>query len=122
MKNLGKTYFALALLLLLAGMTQGFWMGATNALQYKDTHVAILLPGFVLMAVFGTIYRLWPRLETAALAKVQFLLSAGGAALMIAGTLQQALTGSVAIVATGSAVAILGVVLMAWLFFTASEV
>ncbi len=121
MKNLGKTYFALALLLLLAGMAQGFWMGATTALQYKDVHVAILLPGFVLMAVFGTIYRLWPRLETARLAKTQFFLSAGGAALMIAGTVQQALTGSVVVVAAGSAVAILGVALMVWLFFTATE-
>lgn len=111
----------MALLLLLIGMVQGFWMGATNSLQYKDVHVALLMPGFVLMAVFGTVYRLWPRLEGARLATVQFFLSTGGAALMIAGTLQQALTGSVLIVAIGSAVAILGVALLTWLFFTASR-
>jgi hypothetical protein len=47
MKNLGRKYFLVALPLLLIGMVQGFWMGVTNALQYRDLHIALLLPGFV---------------------------------------------------------------------------
>jgi len=72
MKDLGRTYFCVASSLLIIGMVQGFWMGATNALQYRDAHVGLLLPGFVTLSIYGAIYRLWPRLETSRLAKVQF--------------------------------------------------
>ncbi len=53
-------------------MAEGFWMGATNSLQYRDFHVAMLLPGFVTLAVYGAVSRLWPQLETARLATLQF--------------------------------------------------
>jgi hypothetical protein len=59
MKNLGWTYFCVALSLLVIGMVEGFWMGATNALQYRNAHVGLLLPGFVTLSLYGVVYRLW---------------------------------------------------------------
>ncbi len=97
-------------------MAEGFWMGATNSLQYRDFHVAMLLPGFVTLAVYGAVYRLWPQLEAARLATLQFCLAVSGSLLIVLGTLQQVLTGSVVIVALGSGNAIAGAALLLYLF------
>jgi hypothetical protein len=119
MRSIARSYVLVALLWLVGGMIEGFWMGATNSLQYRDFHVAMLLPGFVTLAVYGAIYRLWPQLETAPLATVQFWLAVSGSLLIVLGTLQQALTGSVMIVAAGSGVAIAGAALLLYLFAAA---
>ena len=97
MGTISRSYVLIALLWLVAGMAEGFWMGATNSLQYRDFHVAMLLPGFVTLAVYGAVYRLWPQLEAARLATLQFWLAVSGSLLIVLGTLQQVLTGSVVI-------------------------
>jgi cbb3-type cytochrome oxidase subunit 1 len=109
----------LSLLWLVAGMIEGFWMGASGALQYRDLHVAMLLPGFVTLAIYGVLYRLWPQLHSSPLARLQFWLAVIGSALIVAGSLQLALTGSVIIVAIGSVIAVGGAALLTYLFATA---
>lgn len=121
MTKAGRTYFLVALLLLLVGTVQGFWMGATNALQYKNLHVALLLPGFVTLSVYGALYRLWPELERARLARLQFILATLGVLVLVIGTIVQALSGSIVLDAIGAAIVIAGVALMLYLFATATE-
>ncbi len=116
MGTISRSYVLIALLWLVAGMAEGFWMGATNSLEYRDFHVAMLLPGFVTLAVYGAVYRLWPQLEAARLATLQFWLAVSGSLLIVLGTLQQVLTGSVVIVALGSGNAIAGAALLLYLF------
>ncbi len=116
MGTISRSYVLIALLWLVAGMAEGFWMGATNSLEYRDFHVAMLLPGFVTLAVYGAVYRLWPQLEAARLATLQFWLAVSGSLLIVLGTLQQVLTGSVVIVALGSGIAIAGAALLLYLF------
>jgi len=116
MGTISRSYVLIALLCLVAGMAEGFWMGATNSLQYRDFHVAMLLPRFVTLAVYGAVYRLWPQLEAARLATLQFWLAVSGSLLIVLGTLQQVLTGSVVIVALGSGIAIAGAALLLYLF------
>jgi hypothetical protein len=70
MINLARAYVLTALFWLVAGMGLGLWMGANeagitnvNSLMYRPVHVTITMLGFVLLAVYGFIYRLWPKLE-----------------------------------------------------------
>ena len=121
MKNLGRNYILIALLWLLAGMVLGLWMGATNALQYRPLHITMMMPGFVLLAIYGAIYRLWPELEGARFAPLQFWLSTVGALLMNIGTLIQVLGGSILIDGTGSVLVFCGAGLLMLLFTTGSE-
>jgi cbb3-type cytochrome oxidase subunit 1 len=121
MKNLGWTYFCVALSLLVIGMVEGFWMGATNALQYRNAHVGLLLPGFVTLSLYGVVYRLWPQIETARLAKAQFWAATLGVPLLVVGSLPQVLAGGVLVVATGASLAIIGAGLMLYLFVTQAQ-
>ena len=66
MAKIDRLYIATALLLLVIGMALGFYMGAAGDSTVRDTHVAILLPGFVTLAVYGVIYRLWPAMKESA--------------------------------------------------------
>jgi hypothetical protein len=121
MAKIDRLYIATALSLLVIGMVLGFYMGAAGDGTVRDTHVAILLPGFVTLAVYGVIYRLWPAMKQSPLARVQFWSAAIGAAFMIVGAyLFQAGMG-VIVIAIGSVLAILAAVLMTILFWTRSE-
>ena len=118
MRNLGRAYILTALFWLLAGMALGLWMGATNTLQYRPLHITMMMLGFVLLAVYGAIYRLWPQLEMARFAALQFWLSTVGAFLMNIGTLNQVLGGSIVIDGTGAALAFGGAIVLVFLFLT----
>ena len=118
MRNLGLTYMLTALFWLLAGMALGLWMGATNALQYRPLHITMMMLGFVLLAIYGAIFRLWPQLEMARFATLQFRFSTKGAFLMTIGTLNQVLGGSIVIDGIGSALAFGGAIVLVFLFLT----
>ena len=70
--NIDRVYVLIALLWLVAGELLGFYMGASGNLAVRDTHVAMVLPGFVVLTLYGALYRLWPAMKESALAKVQF--------------------------------------------------
>jgi peptidoglycan/LPS O-acetylase OafA/YrhL len=121
MAKIDRVYIATALILLVIGMVLGFYMGAAGDGTVRDTHVALLLPGFVTLALYGVIYRLWPAMKKSPLARVQFWSAAIGTALMIVGAyLFQAGMG-VIVIAIGSVLAILAAVLLTILFWTRSE-
>ena len=111
-----KILMSTALLLLVVGMIQGTWMGATNNMQYLTVHTTVMMPGFVVLATYGTIYRLWPELEGLLLARLQSLLAIVSAVLMIAGSALQLLADSVLVIAIGSFGAIVGAALLFGLF------
>lgn len=120
-KSLARSFLAIALTWLLLGMVQGTWMGATNALQYRDVHVAMLMPGFVVLSVYGFIYRLWPSMEAAPFARLQFWLAVVASATMVAGAAVMVLTGSVVLIAVGSVLSIIGAALLVFIFFRNSD-
>ena len=118
MPNIDRAYVMVALLLLVAGELLGFFMGATNDLSLRDTHVAMVLPGFVVLTLYGVIYRLWPVTKDSSLAKAQFWIAVfGSVGLVIAAYLIAIGAGIVAAVIS-SALTIVGAALMAWLFWT----
>ena len=120
MQNIDRVFVAMALVWLVIGMVFGFWMGATNSLQYVTTHVAMLLPGFTTFAIYGFIYRLWPALKQAGLARAQLGIAAIAQIGIVVGSFQFIANGSIAIIAPASLAAIVAALLMGWMFWQGS--
>ncbi len=117
MTNIDRNYIGYALAWLIAGTIFGFWMGATGSVQYVSVHVAMLLPGFVTLAIYGMIYRLWPGLKTSPLAAAQFWLAAVSLPLMVLGAWVMVANGGIVLVAAASGLAIAAAILMGLVFW-----
>jgi hypothetical protein len=121
MARIDRAYVAVALVLLLVGEVLGFYMGMMSDLKLRSLHVTLVLVGFVTLALFGVMFRLWPAMKSGALAAAQFWLGTVGVLGIVIGTYQYVTTGGIAIVAPASALMIVATVLLLWLFWTRSE-
>jgi len=97
-------------------MLLGLYMGIAADNKLLVMHVAMMLTGFVTLAIYGILYRLWPALKESPLARIQFWIAVLSAAGIIVGSYFFATSGSVPLVAGASFVFIVSAVLMAWLF------
>jgi hypothetical protein len=120
MAQIDRNLVAIGLGWLVLGMLLGFYIGATNNTQLLQVHVAMLMGGFVVVTTYGVLYRLWPAMKSGGLAKLQFWIAVISSVVITAGTAQRALNGGIALAAAGSVLAIIGAVLMGWLFITRS--
>ena len=121
MARIDRAYVAIALVLLLVGELLGFYMGMMSDLKLRSLHVTLVLVGFVTLALFGVMFRLWPAMKSGAMAAAQFWLGTIGVLGIVIGTYQYVTTGGIAIVAPASALMIVATVLLLWLFWTRSE-
>jgi peptidoglycan/LPS O-acetylase OafA/YrhL len=121
MLQIDRAYIVVALFLAIAGMLLGLYMGIAADNQLLTVHVALLLPGFVTLGIYGMLYRLWPGMQKSPMAAVQFWLAMVGITGLVAGAYFFATSGSVPLAAIGSVVTILAAVLMVWLFLTGSR-
>src|SRR5271169_4718150 len=55
-------FICLGLIFLVIGMAFGMWMGITNNEQFAAAHAHWNLVGFVTSAIYGLIYRAYPKL------------------------------------------------------------
>jgi hypothetical protein len=117
MAQIDRAYVGLAIALLIVGEALGFYMGMMNDTKWRSVHITIVLVGFVTIALFGAMYRLWPAMKAGALATAQFRLTTIGVVGVIAGSILQVQNGSVAILAISSAVLIAGTLLLGWIFW-----
>ena len=115
-----RTLISVGLGWLILGTIFGFYIGASANNKYLDVHVAMLLTGFLLLTVYGVLYRLWPALKDGAVAKAQFWIALIGSVGMVAGAIQLDATGgaNITFAVIGSSLTILAAILMAWLFWT----
>ena len=122
MAHIDRAFVGVGLIWLVLGMALGLYMGITANNQLLTVHVAILMSGFVVLTIYGFIYRLWPALKEASLAKAQFWIAMIGVLGQVIGAYQFATSGGtqIAIIASSSVLALLAGVLMAWLFLTKS--
>jgi hypothetical protein len=120
MARIDRNLVAVGLGWLVLGMLLGFYMGAAGDNQLLQVHVAMLMGGFVVITIYGVLYRLWPAMKVGALAKAQFWIAVISSIGITAGTVQRTLDGGIVIVAAASALAIVGAILMGWLFMTRS--
>ena len=114
--EIDRAYVAIALLWAIAGMLLGLYMGIAADNKLLVMHVAMMLTGFVTLAIYGMLYRLWPALKKSPLARIQFWIAVLSAAGIIVGSYFFATSGSVPLAAGASVVFIVSAVLMAWLF------
>jgi hypothetical protein len=121
MAKIDRAFVTIALGWLVLGMLLGFYMGASSDTSFLDVHVAMLLGGFVVLSIYGFIYRLWPMLKNSTIAKVHFWVAALGSVGTVVGAAQMVLGFGIITVAAGSGVAIIGAILMGWIFVTSPE-
>jgi peptidoglycan/LPS O-acetylase OafA/YrhL len=118
MIEIDRAYVAIALLWAVAGMLLGLYMGIASDTKLLTVHVAMMLSGFVTLALYGMVYRLWPALKKSPLAPAQFWITVVGVAALIVGSYFLVTTGSVPLAATASVAMIVGAALMCWLFIS----
>jgi hypothetical protein len=82
MKRVDVYFLLLATLLLLAGAALGISMGASENFQLTPVHAHLNLVGWASLAVFGLVYRAYPKLAERRLALFHFIFSATSAVLL----------------------------------------
>jgi len=121
MANIDRNHMLLAFVWLIIGTLFGFWMGASNELQFRAVHVTMLLPGFVTLALYGAVFRLWPDLKASAAAPAQFWIAQIGQVLLVIGGWHFVVTGAIWLIASASAVMIAGALIMTWMFWSGNR-
>jgi len=117
MAQIDRAYVGTAIALLIVGELLGFYMGMNNDMKWRGVHIVIVLVGFVTIALFGVLYRLWPAMKDGSLAAAQFWLTIIGVTGVLVGSIHQTQNGSVVILAISSAAMIVGTLLLGWLFW-----
>ena len=122
MAHIDRAFVGMAFLWLMLGMALGLYIGVTQSNEWLPVHITMLLPGFVVLAVYGAVYRLWPEMKNTGLAKLQFWLASLGAVGQVVGTYQFMRSGGedTMLIAVASVMAILGGLLMTWVFWSKS--
>jgi hypothetical protein len=120
MTQIDRILVTVGFMWLILGMLLGLHIGVTANNQLLVVHIAMLLPGFVVLAVYGMVYRLWPAVKNAPLARAQAWTAMLAVLGQVMGAYLFATSGGQAtmLMAGSSVLAILAGVLMAFLFWT----
>jgi peptidoglycan/LPS O-acetylase OafA/YrhL len=116
MQRLDRNFILLGLAWVIVGMIFGAWLGASNHLNYGNSHAHINLLGFVTSILFGLLHHAYPALRTSRIAVAQFAVYEVGVALLVIGKVlvdggQQTL-----FLEVGSLVTIIGAAMMLLMF------
>ena len=122
MQRYAFLYILLGLVWLIAAMSFGIWLGATEHFAYAESHAHMALVGFASSVLFGLIHHAFPALSRSAMAMWQLVVYQIGAAILIAGKIVVDGGGAPTVVKVGSVVVLLGAVLMLVLFATKGRV
>ena len=79
MKRVDQYFLTLSAACLIAGVALGIGMGIAHDFQFAPVHAHINLLGFVSLAVFGIVYRLYPELGASRLAALHLAVAAPSA-------------------------------------------
>lgn len=123
MRNIDRVFILTGALFAVFGLCLGLWMVAVNNFVYSKIHAHVNLLGWVTLAIYGIVYRLYPAMKDSPLALPHLVCSVAGVIFMNLGWwmfLQNILVGTkllVIIFRGGSALGILGVVLFLVIFW-----
>ena len=115
--------FRSAVLLILAGMVWGLQMAISGDHVAFPGHAHLNLMGFVSLFLFGLFYRAFPAVEAGGLAVPQVVVWVAASVLIGVGVglVHSGYPQAEPVAAIGSIVAILGMLLFAWMVFRASD-
>jgi len=83
--NFDRNYLVCALLFLVAGLSLGIYMAATDNHGELVAHAHILLIGFVVSFIYGIIHKLWLAGPNPVVARIQFVLHVAAALVLSVG-------------------------------------
>ena len=83
--NFDRKYLICALLFLVAGLSLGIYMAATDNHGELVAHAHILLIGFVVSFIYGIIHKLWLTGPNPLVARIQFVLHVAAALVLSVG-------------------------------------
>ncbi|MEZ5912755.1 MAG: hypothetical protein R3D84_11470 [Paracoccaceae bacterium] len=81
--NVSRSFLLVGVVYLVIGIGFGMHMGASGDHGFMPLHAHINLLGFVLMTLFGILYRIIPAMAAANLARIHFWLHQVGAAILV---------------------------------------
>lgn len=117
--NISRNFMLIGVLFLIVGIAFGMHMSASGNHTMTAVHVHINLLGFVLMTLFGLVYRTFPAMASHVLAKVHFWLHLVGSIvllvmlyLLLAGRITEA--GMVPLAPISEVAILLGIILFGW--------
>jgi peptidoglycan/LPS O-acetylase OafA/YrhL len=116
MQRLDRSYILVGLAWVIIGMIYGAWLGASDHLNYANSHAHLNLLGFVTSVLFGLLLWAYPRLRESALAFWQFVIFQIGVVLLVIGKVLVDGGTSTPFLQIGSIVTIIGAALMLWMF------
>lgn len=108
MANISRWFILMGVAYAILGFVMGIWMGINQDFTHRHLHAHINLVGWASMALFGLIYRAYPKLGDSALARGHFWLAALGTPIFMVGiplannntTILFALVGSLMVLAS----------------------
>ena len=116
MQRMDRNYILLGLAWVVVGMIYGTWLGATNHMNYANSHAHMNLLGFVASILFGLLHFAYPKLRESRLALPQFVIYEVGIVLLIIGKILVDGGQETLFLQIGSLVTIVGAALMLVLF------
>ncbi len=123
MRNIDRIFILSGALFAVFGLCLGLWMVAVNNFVYSKIHAHINLLGWVTLAIYGIVYKIYPAMKNSSLALSHLVCSVAGVIFMNLGWwmfLQNILVGTktlVVIFRGGSALGIIGIVLFLIIFW-----
>ena len=117
MRNIDRMFILTGAIFAVVGLSTGLWMVAVNDFSYSKVHAHINLLGWVTLALYGIVYKIYPAMKDSRLAPIHFFSAVAGAVFMNLGWLmflENILNGTLTLVFIfrgGSSLAIAGVVL-----------
>ena len=116
MPRLDRYFILVGFAWVLVGMIYGAWLGATNHMNYANSHAHIGLLGFVTSVLFGLLHRAYPALGQSRFALWQFAVYEIGVVLLIIGKILVDGGTETPFLQAGALITITGAALMMWLF------
>lgn len=123
MRDIDRIFILTGALFAVFGLCLGLWMVAVNNFAYSKIHAHVNLLGWVTLAIYGIVYKLYPAMKNSPFALSHLVCSIAGVIFMNLGWwmfLQNILVGTktlVIIFRGGSALGIIGVVLFLIIFW-----
>jgi len=85
MENVARRFIAVAAVYATLGMAFGIAMGISQSFEYAHVHAHINLVGWVTLALYGLVYRAYPKMAEGRLASVHFWVANAGALVFLPG-------------------------------------
>jgi hypothetical protein len=114
-------FIGTGLVILVAGILFGGWIGAASKYQFADAHAHLNLLGFVVPTLYGIIYRCYPNLPRSRLAWPQYGAHFLGVLIFVPGLVVVTLTGSPLVLIPGAVLIFLAVLTYVFIFFTGTK-